>query len=137
MSSRSRLINLMAQREAAQLAEARRGFAAIAGQHSAADSLCKRLTELMDHRRHQTAAATSVAQLREHRHLSDQLAVETERNSARAAQLAQQMRDAAAAMAKRDHRKRVLDEAAQTARRAEQLEREMRSEAAQNPRPRR
>jgi hypothetical protein len=130
MSERSRMIGLMARREAAQLADARRGFAAVVRQHQAAEHLTQRLESLLDARRVEGAAAMSVAQLREHRRLSDQLAAEAERNRQRAVQLEAEVKKVAAELAQKDHRKRVLDDAALSARQSEQREREDRADAA-------
>ncbi len=137
MTERSRLIGLMAKREAAQLADARRGFAAVVKQQQAAENMSQRLDDLLNQRRLGSAGAMSVADLREHRRLSDQIAAEAARNRLRAQQLKAEVDAAAEELARKDHRKRVLDDAAQTARHSEAQERENRREAASSPRIRR
>lgn len=133
MTERSRLIALMAQREANELANARRAFASVVQEQTAAANMSARLTALMDQKRDQLRDHNSVAQLRQHRHLSTQLAAEAERNRLRAEQMQAEIDAAMADLTRKKHRKQVLDDAAKAARKAEAEAREDRREAARIP----
>ena len=124
MNERSRLIGLMAKREAAQIADARRSLASSLRQQQATESLLLRLNSLLETRRSQAKAHKSAADLKEHRRMTEQLAIEAERSTGRLEVLRQEVAKAAEELAKRDHRKRSYEDAAQTARAAEIAERE-------------
>lgn len=136
MTDRSKLFTRMARRELANLARARRDYAASARELQAAEALLARLNQLIDHKRGQTAAAVSVAALREGRRLNDQLCAEAERNRLRIADLRRVTEAKAAALSQLDHRLRSYDEAALAARRVEAEERERLAEASAPPRSR-
>lgn len=136
MNERSMLITRMARRELANLARARRDYAATARELQAAEALLARLDLLIDHKRGLTAAAGSVAALREGRRLNDQLCAEAERNRAKIRDLQRIAQAKAEALAQLDHRLRSYDEAAATARKAEREERDRRAEANAPPRAR-
>lgn len=133
MNERSTLITRMARREMANLARARRDYAATAQELRAAEALLARLDLLIDHRRGLAASASSVAALREGRRLNDQLCAEATRNRARVAELRQQAEAKAEALAQLDHRLRSYEEAARTARQVERDERDRRAEASAPP----
>lgn len=137
MTARSKLITLMAQREASEIANARRAFAHVVQEQQAAQSMTQRLSALLDQRREEGREQMSVAELRQHRHLSSQLAAEAERTRLRAAQMQAEVDAAMANLSRKKHRKQVLDEAALTARKAEAQEQEQRREAARIPYTRR
>lgn len=133
MTDRSRLIALMAQREATELANARRAFATVVQEQTAAANMSARLTALMDQKRDQLRERMSVAQLRQHRHLSTQLATEAERNRLKAEQMQAEIDAAMADLTRKKHRMQVLEDAAKTARKAEAEEREDKRDAARIP----
>lgn len=124
MSERSRLIGLMAKREAAQIADARRSLATSLRQQQATESLLTRLNALLETRRSQGMAPMSAAELREHRRMTEQLAIEAERSTGRLETIRQEVAKAAEELARRDHRKRSYEDAAKAARTAEMAERE-------------
>lgn len=129
MNERSHLIARMARREMSQIAQARRDLAKMLVELRSAEALLSRLHGLLEHKREQASLAASVAQLREGRHLTDQLSVEAEKTRLRVEKLREDSNEAAEALARLDHRKRTFDEAAKTARIAERTERENRAEA--------
>mgnify|MGYP001320520513 CR=1 FL=1 len=131
MTERSRLIGLMARREASRIADARRSLAAALRQQQATETLLERLTSLLDARRTQAMQPMSVAELREHRRLTEQLAAEAERSTTRLTAQREDVRQAIEDLARKDHRKRIYEEAAQVARSAELAECEHRAEQAQ------
>lgn len=137
MTQRSRIFTLMAQREASELASARRAFAHVVQEYQAAESMSDRLTALMDQKREQIQGSHSVADLRQNRHMSAQLAAEVDRNRQRAAQMQAEIAAAQIELNRKKHRKQTLDDAAQAARKAEAEEREQRREAMRIPPPRR
>jgi hypothetical protein len=124
---RSKLLNLMTKRQSVGLIGARRELATLIAQQRSAEALCARLDALLETRRQQAGNTMNVAQLREHRRMSDQLAIEAERNRARAQALAAQVSTALEDLARADHKKRTLEEATLAARLGEQAERERKS----------
>ena len=128
--AKSRRIGLMAKAEAARLANLQRDFAAALRERQAAEALIARLEALLDQRRDHVQTAVSVADLRDSRRLSDQIAAELDRNRARLPALQSRVDETAAQMARADHRKKRLDESATDARLAEIMEKEERAAAA-------
>jgi len=127
MTARSKLLNLMTKRQSVSLIGARRELAAMIAQLRSAESLSAKLDALLETRRQQAGSTMNVAQLREHRRLTDQLAVEAERTRERARSLALQVAQAAEELARADHKKRTLEEATLAARVSEQIEREQKT----------
>lgn len=127
MTARSKLLNLMTKRQSVSLIGARRELAAMIGQQRSAEALSVKLDALLQTRRQQAGSAMNVAQLREHRRLTDQLAVEAERTRERARNLALQVAQAAEELARADHKKRTLEEATLAARVTEQIEKEQKT----------
>lgn len=124
MTTRSKLLGLMTKRQSISLMGARRALAAMIAQQRSAEALCARLDELLEARRQQAGSTMNVAQLREYRRLTDQLAAEAERNRQRAQNLAKDVAKAAEDLARADHKKRTLEEASMAAHAAERVERE-------------
>jgi hypothetical protein len=124
---RSKLLNLLTKRQSVGLIGARREVATLIAQQRSAEAMCARLDALLEARRQQAGNTMNVAQLREHRRMSDQLAIEAERNRARAQTLAAQVSKALEDLARADHKKRTLEEATLAARLSEQSEREQKA----------
>lgn len=127
MTARSKLLNLMTKRQSVSLIGARRELAAMIAQQRSAEALSAKLDALLQTRRQQAGSTMNVAQLREHRRLTDQLAVEAERTRERARALALQVAKAAEELARADHKKRTLEEATLAARVSERIEREQKT----------
>ncbi len=124
---RSRLLNLLTKRQSVGLIGARRELAALIAQQRSAESMCARLDALLETRRQQAGHTMNVAQLREHRRMSDQLAIEAERNRARAQTLASQVSKALEELAHAEHKRHTLQEATFAARIGEQAERDQKT----------
>lgn len=127
MTERSKLLSLMTKRQSVSLIGARRELAVMIAQQRTTEALSERLDALLEARRQQSGQAWNVAQLRANRHLTDQLAIEAERNRERAKSLAAQVARAAEELARADHKRRTLEEAALSARLSEQAEREQKT----------
>lgn len=129
MTDRSKLLSLMTKRQSLGLMGARRALAEMIAQQKSAEALSQRLDALLEARRQQAGASMNVAQLREHRRLNDQLAAEADRNRLRAQTLAADVARSVDALARADHKRRALEDAALTARAHEQAERDRKAEA--------
>ena len=137
MNERSKVIGLMARREASNLAKAQRAFSTLNNEIRAAEALEQRLGFLLSQKSSESLASTSAAQLRERRMLTDKLASEGERLRQKVQHLKSESSSAGSQLAQLEHRKRSYDTAAQEALRIEQSERDVRADAATPSRQRR
>lgn len=129
MTERSKLLSLMTKRQSVSLIGARRALAEMIAQQRSAEALSLRLDALLEVRRQQAGVSMNVAQLREHRRLTDQLAAEAERNRLRAQKLATDVARSVDELARADHKRRTLEDATHAARTSEQTERDRKAEA--------
>lgn len=123
--AKSDLYKLMARKEIAGTASVLTETARLSRSHQTAEQLSDKLRSLLDERRPQGVLLAS--QLRTEQILSSKIAYEATKNTERTRELAQELAEARGELARREHKTRLLHDAARSARAAEDDEREART----------
>lgn len=126
--NKSDLYHLMARKETAQRAGILNHTAQLSQAHQQAELMNARLRDLLNDRA--PKGVLLAAQLRSEQVLTSKIATEATKSREKSEQLSKQLSAARAELAKREHKKRILEEAAQTAKREEAEEKEARAASA-------
>ncbi|MGP3697181.1 flagellar biosynthesis protein FliJ [Rhodobacter sp. NSM] len=128
--TKSHLLSLMSRRETVRLMKAQGALREARDRHAEAEQISERLAQMLESRRDAAPGPLAAADLFRAHRLTLQVAEQAERSAARTAELSSALIAAQAEMARQDHRTRLMQETAATARAAEAEERLARAEAA-------
>lgn len=134
--SKSRIMGLMARREAMKVMQAQTEVSRLVRRHSAVEASVHRLEDMARDIHSAQGRVLTAGALAAERLIGAEISQETLRQRDQLDSLSTAMKDARAVLAKQDYRQTWMEDAAKTARREERAEREALVAAATPPRRR-